>query len=276
MAVPGHDERDFDFAKKYDIPIKRVLVMSEGASPDDELEAAECDLGWMVNSGLDEFDGLYGDNAKTAVCQALEQQGKGNGTVNWKIRPWLISRQRYWGTPIPIIHCSSCGAVPVPEDQLPVELPRDVVFDGKGNPLETSESFCNVDCPKCGIPAKRETDTMDTFVDSSWYFLRYTDSLQSEVSFNPDVANHWMNVDFYCGGIEHAQMHLIYARFWTKALRDIGLHNIDEPFNELLCQGMVNKSAPWCNSCGITLHVDYTDQECPHCDQPLAIKCKDE
>ena len=272
MAVPGHDERDFDFAKKYNIPIKRVLVMNEDASPKDELESAECDLGWMVNSGLEGFDGLYGDEAKAAVCQALEDQGKGNGTVNWKIRPWLISRQRYWGTPIPIIHCPSCGVVPVPEDQLPVELPKDVVFDGKGNPLETSESFCNVDCPKCGSPAKRETDTMDTFVDSSWYFLRYTDSMQNDVSFNPDVANHWMNVDFYCGGIEHAQMHLIYARFWTKALRDIGLHNIDEPFDELLCQGMVNKSAPWCNSCGITLHVDYTDQTCIHCDEPLSIR----
>ena len=272
MAVPGHDERDFDFAKKYDIPIKRVLVMNEEASPDDELEAAECDLGWMVNSGLEGFDGLYGDEAKTAVCQALEQQGKGNGTVNWKIRPWLISRQRYWGTPIPIIHCPSCGVVPVPEEQLPVELPRDVVFDGKGNPLETSDSFCNVNCPKCASPAKRETDTMDTFVDSSWYFLRYTDSMQNDVPFNPEVANHWMNVDFYCGGIEHAQMHLIYARFWTKALRDIGLHNIDEPFNELLCQGMVNKSAPWCNYCGITLHVDYSDQDCPHCDETLAIR----
>ena len=272
MAVPGHDERDFDFAKKYDIPIKRVLVMAEDASPNDELEAAECDLGWMVNSGLDGFDGLYGNEAKAAVCNALEQQGKGNGTVNWKIRPWLISRQRYWGTPIPIIHCQSCGVVPVPEDQLPVELPRDVIFDGKGNPLETSHSFCNVDCPKCGSPAKRETDTMDTFVDSSWYFLRYTDSIQNDIHFNSDVANHWMNVDFYCGGIEHAQMHLIYARFWTKALRDIGLHNIDEPFNELLCQGMVNKSAPWCNSCAITLHVDHTDQTCPHCDEPLSIR----
>ena len=131
----------------------------------------------------------------------------------WKIRPWLISRQRYWGTPIPIIHCEDCGAVPVPEDQLPVELPRDVVFDGKGNPLETSESFLHVDCPKCGKPARRETDTMDTFVDSSWYFLRYTDANNLEQWYDSDIADYWMNVDFYCGGIEHAQMHLIYARF---------------------------------------------------------------
>jgi len=272
MAVPGHDERDFDFAKKYEIPIKRVLVMSENGSADEDLDAAECEMGWMVNSGIDGFDGLYGPEAKSAVCKALEKKGAGNGTVNWKIRPWLISRQRYWGTPIPVIHCDSCGAVPVPEEHLPVELPRDVVFDGKGNPLETSETFCNVECPKCGKAAKRETDTMDTFVDSSWYFLRYTDSMQNDACFNSDVADHWMNVDFYCGGIEHAQMHLIYARFWTKALRDIGLHNIDEPFNELLCQGMVNKSAPWCNSCAITLHVDYSDQGCPHCGVPLTIR----
>ena len=270
MAVPGHDERDFDFAKKYDIPVKQVLVMSENGKPDDEMKAAKTEMGWMVNSGIEGFDGLYGEAAKTAVCQSLEDYGKGIGTVNWKIRPWLISRQRYWGTPIPIIHCDSCGAVPVPENQLPVELPRDVVFDGKGNPLESSEEFCNVDCPKCGKPAKRETDTMDTFVDSSWYFLRYTDSMQNEICFNPEIANHWMNVDFYCGGIEHAQMHLIYARFWTKALRDIGLHDIDEPFNELLCQGMVNKSAPWCNTCAITLNVSYSEQNCPHCDSELS------
>ena len=272
MAVPGHDERDFDFANKYQIPIKRVLVMSEDASAEDDLDSAECDLGWMVNSGIEGFDGLYGDEAKAAVCDALEKKGLGNGTTNWKIRPWLISRQRYWGTPIPIIHCDSCGIVPVPEEDLPVELPRDVIFDGKGNPLESSPTFCQVKCPKCGEDARRETDTMDTFVDSSWYFLRYTDSMQNDTCFSPEIANHWMNVDFYCGGIEHAQMHLIYARFWTKALRDAGLHNIDEPFNELLCQGMVNKSAPWCNSCAITLHVDYSGQACPHCDEPLTVR----
>ena len=272
MAVPGHDERDFDFAKKYQIPIKRVLVMSEDASAGDDLEFAECDLGWMVNSGIDGFDGLYGDEAKAAVCDALEKRGLGNGTTNWKIRPWLISRQRYWGTPIPIIHCDSCGIVPVPEEDLPVELPRDVVFDGKGNPLESSLTFCKVKCPKCGEDARRETDTMDTFVDSSWYFLRYTDSMQNDTCFSPEIADHWMNVDFYCGGIEHAQMHLIYARFWTKALRDAGLHNIDEPFNELLCQGMVNKAAPWCNSCAITLHVEYSGQACPHCNEPLSVR----
>ena len=270
MAVPGHDQRDFEFAEKYDIPIKRVLIMSEDGDADSELTGAEVDLGWMVNSPIEGFDGLYGDDAKRAVCQALEKIDKGQGTINWKIRPWLISRQRYWGTPIPVIHCDKCGTVPVPEEDLPVELPRDVIFDGKGNPLESSETFCNVICPKCGILARRETDTMDTFVDSSWYFLRYTDAMQNETCFDKEVANHFMNVDFYCGGIEHAQMHLIYARFWTKALRDLGLHDIDEPFNELLCQGMVNKAAPWCNKCAITLNVEYTDKTCPHCDSELS------
>ena len=272
MAVPGHDERDFDFAKKYGIPIKRVLVMKEDVAADSELKSAEVDLGWMVNSGLDGFDGLYGAEAKSAVCKLLEEKEMGKGTINWKIRPWLISRQRYWGTPIPVIHCDDCGTVPVPEKDLPVELPRDVVFDGKGNPLESSDSFCNVDCPKCGKPARRETDTMDTFVDSSWYFLRYTDAMQTDLAFNKNIANHWMNVDFYCGGIEHAQMHLIYARFWTKALRDVGLHDVNEPFNELLCQGMVNKSAPWCETCAITLNVSHSGNTCPHCDSELSVR----
>ena len=270
MAVPGHDERDFEFAKEYGIPIKRVLVMEEDGDAFAELSAAECDNGWMVNSPIEGFDGLYGDDAKSAICAALEKIGKGKGTINWKIRPWLISRQRYWGTPIPIIHCDSCGAVPVPENQLPVELPKDVIFDGKGNPLESSPTFCNVECPSCGAPAKRETDTMDTFVDSSWYFLRFADSMQDDICFNPEVADHWMNVDFYCGGIEHAQMHLIYARFWTKALRDLGLHSIDEPFQELLCQGMVNKGAPWCDTCAITLNVSHSGNPCPHCGATLS------
>ena len=270
MAVPAHDERDFDFANTYNIEIKEVLLPSINFIRKQPMENAFTEEGWMINSGLEGFDGLFGEEAKNAVCDELEKQGKGRKTVNWKIRPWLISRQRYWGTPIPIIHCKDCGAVPVPEKDLPVELPRDVTFDGKGNPLESSPTFCNVSCPSCGNDAKRETDTMDTFVDSSWYFLRYTDSMQNEVCFNENIANHWMNVDFYCGGIEHAQMHLIYARFWTKALRDLGLHSIDEPFQELLCQGMVNKQAPWCESCSITLHVSHKDEGCPHCGEVLA------
>ena len=271
MAVPAHDERDHDFAKQYDIPIKRVLVMEEGGDADAPMDKAEVDLGWMVNSPLEGFDGLYGSEAKQAVCNALEKAGRGSQTINWKIRPWLISRQRYWGTPIPVIHCDDCGAVPVPEEDLPVELPRDVVF-GQGNPLTTSESFLNVDCPSCGKLARRETDTMDTFIDSSWYFLRYTDALNDEEAFGKTIANHWMNVDFYCGGIEHAQMHLIYARFMTKALRDLGLVDVDEPFNELLCQGMVNKAAPFCQPCGITLPTIHEGQPCPHCNSELGSR----
>ena len=271
MAVPAHDERDFDFAKKFSIPIRRALVMSENGDASQELAKAETEYGWMVNTGRDGFDGLYGNEAITAVIDELIRINRGKRKLNWKIRPWLISRQRYWGTPIPIIHCDECGTVPVPEKDLPVELPRDIVF-GKGNPLETSSEFMQVKCPTCGKDARRETDTMDTFVDSSWYFLRFTDATNSEQCFSRDSANHWMNVDFYCGGIEHAQMHLIYARFWTKALRDLGLHSIDEPFNELLCQGMVNKAAPYCESCSITLNVDYIGMPCPQCGDALSMR----
>ena len=271
MAVPAHDERDFDFAKKFAIPIRRALVMSENGDASQELAKAETEYGWMVNTGRDDFDGLYGNEAITAVIDELIRINRGKRKLNWKIRPWLISRQRYWGTPIPIIHCDECGTVPVPEKDLPVELPRDIVF-GKGNPLETSAEFMQVKCPTCGKDARRETDTMDTFVDSSWYFLRFTDATNNEQCFSRDSANHWMNVDFYCGGIEHAQMHLIYARFWTKALRDLGLHSIDEPFNELLCQGMVNKAAPYCESCSITLNVDHMGMPCPQCGDALSMR----
>ena len=269
MAVPGHDERDFDFAQTFDIPVKRVLVMEEGGDSEAPLDSAETEYGWMVNSPIEGFDGLYGEAAKTAIADALESKGLGKQTINWKIRPWLVSRQRYWGTPIPMIHCDDCGVVAVPQHDLPVELPTDIEF-GHGNPLETSETFLNVDCPNCGKGARRETDTMDTFVDSSWYFMRYTDPLNDEMCFDPELMNHFMNVDFYCGGIEHAQMHLIYARFYTKALRDLGLHSIDEPFNELLCQGMVNAPAPWCESCQLTLSVAHAGSPCPHCQSPLS------
>ena len=271
MAVPAHDERDFDFSKKFSIPIRRTLVMTENGDASADLTKAETDYGWMVNTGNTDFEGVYGEQAITAVIDELESKGSGERKLNWKIRPWLISRQRYWGTPIPIIHCDECGTVPVPEQDLPVELPRDIVF-GKGNPLETSLEFKQVKCPTCGKDARRETDTMDTFVDSSWYFLRFTDATNNDECFSKELADHWMNVDFYCGGIEHAQMHLIYARFWTKALRDIGLHSNDEPFNELLCQGMVNKAAPWCESCSITLSVDHVGMPCPQCGDALAMR----
>ena len=269
MAVPAHDQRDFDFAKTYGIPIRQVL--SDG-SDGGELKMAFEGYGEMINSPIEGFDGKAGEDAKRAVIEALDKCQSGTGTVQWKIRDWLISRQRYWGTPIPIIHCDSCGAVPVPIEELPVLLPDDVEFTGHGNPLETSPTFCEVSCPNCGEVAHRETDTMDTFVDSSWYFLRYCDALNDTACFEAEVADYWMNVDFYCGGIEHAQMHLIYARFWTKALRDIGLHSHDEPFQTLLCQGMVNKPAPYCQPCTITYHADFEGKDCPECGNTLGMR----
>ncbi len=271
MAVPGHDQRDFDFAKNYDIPIRQVLVEKAGDEVGEMTSAYE-GYGPMVASPVPGFDGKSGEEAKRAVIESLEGIGMGEGTVQWKIRDWLISRQRYWGTPIPIIHCPDCGIVPVPETQLPVLLPDDVEFTGHGNPLESSDDFCNVDCPTCGGKARRETDTMDTFVDSSWYFLRYCDAINHEMCFSGEVIDYWMNVDFYCGGIEHARMHLIYARFWTKALRDLGLHSHDEPFQTLLCQGMVNRPAPYCQPCGITHHVDLTGKACPACGAKLGMR----
>ncbi|MEE2667164.1 MAG: leucine--tRNA ligase [Candidatus Thermoplasmatota archaeon] len=267
MAVPGHDQRDFEFATTCGLPVRRVIA--DGKAEDAPMTKAHEDMGPMINSPLPGFDGLEGDAAKHAVITALEEAEAGDRTLNWKIRPWLVSRQRYWGTPIPIIHCPSCGVVPVPEEDLPVVLPRDVAFTGTGNPLLTSPSFLEVDCPACGESARRETDTMDTFVDSSWYFMRYVDAKNEAMCFDADVADRWMNVDFYCGGIEHAQMHLIYARFWTKALRDLGLHSIDEPFQSLLCQGMVNKAAPWCDSCAVTLPVSAAGAPCPQCGDAL-------
>ena len=270
MAVPGHDQRDYDFAEEYDIPIRQVLVENDGDVLADKLTCAFEGYGPMVNSSRDGFDGLAGKDAIRAVIGELEKEGAGQGTVEWKLRDWGISRQRYWGTPIPIIHCDKCGEVPVPEADLPVQLPDDVDFTGEGNPLETSPTFSNADCPSCGAPARRETDTMDTFVDSSWYFIRYADPSNSGFCFDADKADYWMNVDFYCGGIEHAQMHLIYARFWTKAIRDLGLHSYDEPFQKLLCQGMVNAPTPFCEACNTTLHVEYREAGvCPHCSGPL-------
>ena len=265
MAVPGHDQRDFEFAKKYDLKIRRVLLKNEGDDVDAPISGAFEGYGPMVNSDREGFDGLAGDDAKRAVIDALEADGNGGSTVQFKIHDWLISRQRYWGTPIPIIHCEKCGLVPLKEEDLPLILPLDIEFTIEGNPLASSESFVNVDCPTCGSPAKRETDTMDTFVDSSWYFLRYTDPNNSEECFDREIVDNWMDVDFYCGGIEHAQMHLIYARFFTKALRDIGLLSSDEPIKRLLCQGMVNKPAPYCADCNLTLHVDEAGAPCKNC-----------
>lgn len=234
MAVPAHDQRDWDFAVKYDIPIIEVI---KGEGSDIKKQAYEGE-GFLVNSG--QFDGIKSKDAFNIVSAWVEEQGFGKKTINFKLKDWLISRQRYWGTPIPMIHCKNCGIVPVPEKDLPVTLPEDVEFTGEGeSPLKSSESFIGVKCPKCGADAKRETDTMDTFVDSSWYYARYCDARNDKAAFESAKGNYWMPVDQYIGGIEHACMHLIYSRFWYKVMRDIGMVKTDEPFTNLLTQGMV-------------------------------------
>ena len=246
MAVPAHDERDFHFAKKYRLPIKEViranpqLVDPADACPF-STEAwqewyADKEHGVCVNSG--KYDGLAYSEAIDAIAEDLKAKNLGDKQINWRLRDWGISRQRYWGCPIPIIHCDHCGDVPVPDDQLPVKLPEDCVPDGSGNPLHKRADFLNCSCPKCGAPAKRETDTMDTFVDSSWYYARYASGFSDQAMVDAQT-NHWMPVDQYIGGIEHAILHLLYSRFWTKVMRDLGLVDYDEPFANLLTQGMV-------------------------------------
>lgn len=234
MAVPAHDQRDWGFAKKFDVPVIEVI---KGNNSDISKHAYE-DEGILVNSG--EFSGVKSADAFDVVSGWIEKQGFGKKTVNFKLKDWLVSRQRYWGAPIPMIHCDNCGIVPVSEKELPVLLPEDVEFTGAGeSPLKTSKTFVNVKCPKCGKDASRETDTMDTFVDSSWYYARYCDSHNDNAPFDSVKANYWMPVNQYIGGIEHACMHLIYARFWFKVMRDLGLVKYDEPFTNLLTQGMV-------------------------------------
>ncbi|WP_088188499.1 leucine--tRNA ligase [Desulfosporosinus sp. FKA] len=239
MGVPAHDERDFEFAAKYQLPIKTVIMPndSEPGEKDNPLKAAYTDNGILVNSGS--FDGLSSDEGWDKIADEVERRGVGQRKVNFRLRDWLISRQRYWGAPIPMVYCEACGTVPVPEEQLPVMLPEDVVFKTGENPLTTSKSFMETTCPKCGGPAHRETDTMDTFACSSWYFLRYTDPRNTEAPFTKDAVDQWMNVDQYVGGVEHAILHLLYARFFTKALRDFGYLKANEPFQNLLTQGMV-------------------------------------
>ncbi len=238
MAVPAHDERDFEFALKYELPIRQVISLPEGQDYDHRNwhDAYAAKDGELVNSGP--YTGLSCADGFAAIVADLEKKKAGQARIQFRLRDWGISRQRYWGCPIPIIHCEDCGAVPVPEQDLPVRLPEDLVPDGTGNPLNRCEAFLNVPCPQCGKPARRETDTMDTFVDSSWYFLRYTcpDNDQAMVDAR---TSQWMPVNQYIGGIEHAILHLLYARFWTKLMRDEGLVDIDEPFARLLTQGMV-------------------------------------
>ena len=251
MAVPCGDQRDFEFARKYDLPIIPIILSEDDPlypKLKDEQGRVVTEVDWpeayaaegiLVQSGP--YTGMVGGKhspAEEAIVAELERTGKGKRSVEFRLRDWLISRQRYWGNPIPAVHCEHCGVVPVPEDQLPVLLPEDIDL-AAGETLATHESFINTTCPKCGAPAKRETDTMDTFTCSSWYYMRYADPHNSELPFDPAKANYWMPVDQYIGGIEHAILHLLYSRFFTKVLRDAGMLDFDEPFTNLLCQGMV-------------------------------------
>ena len=237
MSVPAHDQRDFEFATKYGLEIKQVIKPNNADEIDID-QQAYTGKGVLLNSG--EFDGLDFQPAFDAIAQALSSQGKGEKKVNYRLRDWGISRQRYWGTPVPVIYCDSCGTVPVPDDQLPVILPKDVSLEGVGSPLARHEEFINTSCPSCGEKATRETDTFDTFMESSWYFARYC-CADNDQAMLDERANYWLPVDQYVGGIEHAILHLLYSRFYTKLLRDIGLLNCDEPFKNLLTQGMVLK-----------------------------------
>ena len=259
MAVPAHDERDFEFAKKFNLPIKIVIQNPE--NPDAELKEAYTEKGILVNS-LD-CNGIDNETAKQTIIQKAEKEGFGEAKVQFRLRDWLISRQRYWGTPIPIVYCPKCGTVPVKETDLPVLLPEDVDFSVKGiSPVATSESFKHTTCPICGGPAERETDTMDTFMCSNWYFYRYTDARNENAPFDKDILHYWAPIDQYVGGIEHAILHLLYSRFFTKALRDLGIIDIDEPFKNLLTQGMVLKDgSKMSKSKGNTVDPDEINRE---------------
>jgi len=238
MAVPAHDERDYEFARAFDLPIRRVIAHHEASGAE---ELPYTGHGLLVNSHAD-FDGMDNRQALSAIVAWLDREGKGHASVNYRLRDWLISRQRYWGCPIPIVYCEGCGIVPVPEEQLPVRLPDIDDFTPKGrSPLAAAESWVSTRCPDCAGPARRETDTMDTFVDSSWYFLRYCDARNEEAAWDPAVLREWMPVDQYIGGVEHAILHLMYARFFTKALADLGHLDFQEPFHALFTQGMVTK-----------------------------------
>jgi leucyl-tRNA synthetase len=240
MAVPAHDQRDFEFARKYGLTIRPVVAPADGSGPEERADRATEEYGILVNSGP--FSGLTSEEAMARMSGFAEARGFGRKSLTYRLRDWGISRQRYWGTPIPILYCERCGTVGVPYEDLPVELPHDVKFTGEeGSPLDKVTEFVHATCPKCGGPARRETDTMDTFFDSSWYFFRYTSAHQMDGPFDPGIASYWLPVDLYIGGVEHAILHLIYARFFTKVLRDLGCASIDEPFPHYLAQGMVTK-----------------------------------
>jgi len=265
MAVPAHDQRDFEFARKYQLPI-RVVIQPEGQEDliPEQMTEAWTGGGLLVNSG--DFNGQPNDDAKEKIAAYLDERGEGRKTVNFRLRDWGVSRQRYWGTPIPIIYCDACGAVPVPEQDLPVLLPDDVELTGEGgSPLARHEGFLQVDCPRCGQTARRESDTFDTFVESSWYFARYACPDFSAGPLDRDAVNHWMPVDQYIGGIEHAVMHLLYARFFTKVLRDLDMLDVDEPFTNLLTQGMVCMETQRCPEHGWLYPEQVKDDACIEC-----------
>ncbi len=270
MAVPAHDQRDFEFAARYDLPLT-VVIQPEG----DKLDPATMAEAWtgpgmLVNSG--QFDGLDNEGAKEKIAAYLQDEGIGQKTVNFRLRDWGVSRQRYWGTPIPVIYCDVCGVVPVPETELPVVLPTDVEFTGEGgSPLAKFDSFRNATCPQCGEVARRETDTFDTFVESSWYFARYACSGFPSGPIDRQAAEYWLPVDQYIGGIEHAVMHLLYARFFTKVLRDLGMMRVDEPFTNLLTQGMVCKETRSCPEHGWLFPEELVDDKCVKCGKDAAV-----
>lgn len=272
MAVPAHDQRDFEFAATYRIPVRLVIQKPDGTLAEPLPAAYEDAVGTLVNSA--QFSGLPVIEGKATLADYIEAKGLGRRTIQYRLRDWGISRQRYWGTPIPILYCQTCGTVPVPDADLPVRLPKDVPFTGKGSsPLARVDQFVHTTCPKCGGQARRETDTMDTFVDSSWYFLRYCSPREDARSLDPAQAGHWLAVDQYVGGIEHAVLHLLYARFLTKAVRDLGLVTVDEPFLRLLTQGMVCKETYRCKEHGWLFHdelagSDKDGRRCGQCGRP--------
>ncbi len=260
MAVPAHDERDFEFAAKYGLPVRKV-ILEEGTNEEDELKEAYTAPGIMINSG--EFNGLSSEEAVEKITDFISDKRLGKRTINYRLRDWLISRQRYWGTPIPIVYCDKCGEVALPEEELPVKLPYDVNFKSEGgSPLAENKKFFNTTCPRCGGHARREVDTMDTFVDSSWYYLRYLDPHYTKGMFNTELGKKWTPVDMYVGGAEHATMHLLYARFIHKFLKDLSLVNSEEPFSKLIHQGTItNKGAKMSKSKGNVVNPDiFVDQ----------------
>jgi leucyl-tRNA synthetase len=271
MSVPAHDQRDFEFAAEYGLPVRRVINPAKGEAPEDMTEAYE-DYGIMADSG--KYTGMTSSEGRRAIARDFEDQGIGKSVVNYKLRDWGISRQRYWGTPIPMIHCDSCGIVPVPDGDLPVLLPEDVTLTGTGDSPLKDPAFTEVSCPACGTKARRESDTMDTFVDSSWYFLRYCNEKGDIDLTEKDVKkamDGWMPVDQYIGGVEHAVLHLLYSRFFTRVLRDLGITSADEPFRNLLTQGMVCKETIKCPEHGWLLPEEAEGGKCSKCGQPVAM-----